>query len=285
MEYDNERGAGQGSPPSRPAGGASVSDDRLVSYVLNSSVRTDVLEGVVDDPVPTEALIERVDASESAVYNALRDLERRGLVRSVDDCWGATGSGHLVADLIEQQGNLCPLLSDDYWRTHDVGALPRRFRIRLTELADAEVYRGSDTDPHAVVREVVERVEAASPDVDIVSPIYQAEYEAVMPDSERSRLLLDRTVVEEALQGVETVEEARTYERTPIRILDVDVGVAVTPDHLMLSLPTIDGQYDSRAEVIATDDRAIAWGEDLFEHYWNLGHPVEEFLADYFQQA
>jgi len=262
-----------------------MSDERLVGYVLNSSVRTDVLEAVVAGVVTTEELIGRVDASESAVYNAVRDLERRGLVRSVDGGWGPTGSGQLVADLLEQQGNLCPLLSDDYWRTHDVSALPRRFRIRLTELADAEVYRGSDTDPHTVVREVVERVEAGSPDIDIVSPIYQAEYEAAMPDSDRARLLLDTTVVEEALTGIEDLETAKAFEHTEVRILDVDVGVAVTPDHVMLSLPTIDGQYDSRTEVIATDDRAIAWGKDLFEHYWQQGVSDEEFLAEYFREA
>jgi len=262
-----------------------MTDERLVGFVLNSSVRTDVLQAVVGDTLTTEELITRVDASESAVYNAVRDLERRGLVRSIDDGWDATGSGQLVADLLEQQGNLCRLLSDDYWRTHDVSALPRRFRIRLTELADAEVHRGSDTDPHAVVREVVDRVEAGSPDVDIVSPIYQAEYESVMPDSDRARLLLDTTVVEEALTGVEDMETAQRFEDTEIRILDVDVGVAVTPEHVMLSLPTIDGQYDSRTEVIATDDRALAWGRDLFEHYWDRGISDEEFLVEYFGAA
>lgn len=262
-----------------------MSDERLVSYVLNSSVRTEVLEAIVAGSVPTESLIEAVEASESAVYNAVRDLERRGLVRSVDDGWGATGSGQLVADLLAQQGNLCRLLSDDYWRTHDVSALPRRFRIRLTELADAEVYRGSDIDPHAVVREVVDRVEAGSPDVDIVSPIYQAEYEAAMPDSDSARLLLDTTVVEEALDGIENMADAKAFDQTKVRVLDVDVGVALTPEHVMLSLPTIDGQYDSRTEVIATDDRALAWGRDLFEHYWHRGVPDEEFLAEYFQQV
>jgi predicted transcriptional regulator len=259
-----------------------MTNDRPVEYVLSSSVRTDVLAAVVDGPVEMAALIGAIDASESAVYNAVGDLERRELVRSVADGWAATGSGQLVADLLEQQANLCRLLSDDYWRTHDVSALPRRFRIRLTDLADATVYRGSDTDPHATIREVCERVEAATPRVDIVTPIYQAEYEAVMPDSEEARLIIDRTVVENALEGVTDPADAHTYEETPVRILDVDVGVGVTPDHVMLSLPTIDGQYDSRSEVIATDERALAWGRDLFEHYWSRARPGETFLAEYF---
>jgi len=34
--------------------------------------------------------------------------------------------------------------------------------------------------------------------------------------------------------------------------------------------------------VIGTDDRATAWGQDLFEYYWRRGRPVESFLAERF---
>ncbi|WP_459193960.1 helix-turn-helix transcriptional regulator [Halosimplex sp. J119] len=257
-----------------------MTTDQIVGYVLSSSVRTDVLSAVVAERRSMEALIDDVDASESAVYNAVGELERKGLVRTVDGERAATGSGKLVADLLEQQENLCRLLEDDYWRGHDIGALPRRFRLRLTELADAEVYRATDTDPHAVVREVRERVERAGTDVHIVTPIYQAEYEAVMPDSPDARLLVDTTVAMEALDRIESPEEAEQWKQTPVRVLDVPVGVGVTDHEAMLSLPTIDGQYDSRTEVIAESERAIEWGRDLFEYYWDRAVPNEEFLAE-----
>jgi predicted transcriptional regulator len=259
-----------------------VSSESIVGYVLGSSVRTDVLLAVVAERRSIAAVLDAVDASESAVYNAVGDLERKGLVRSLETGWAATGSGQLVADLLEQQGNLCRLLADDYWRTHDVAALPRRFRLRLTELADAEVFRASDTDPHAVVREVRDRVERTDTNVDIVTPIYQAEYEAVMPDSPDARLLVDRSVALDALERVDSPDDAEQWTETAVRVLDVDVGIAVTPDEIMLSLPTIDGQWDSRTEVLAEDDRAMAWGRDLFEHYWSRATPNDEFVAEHF---
>ena len=258
-----------------------MSTKSVVGYVLSSSVRSDVLTAAVAEPRSTDGLIESIDASESAVYNAVADLERRGLVRKVDDEWDATGSGQLVSDLLEQQGNLCQLLSDDYWRDHDVSSLPRRFRLRLTELADAEVFRGSDTDPHAVVREVRKRVERTGTDVDIVTPIYQAEYEAVMPDAADARLVVDTTVALEALDRADSLEEVRQWEETDVRVLDIDVGVGVTDNEVMLSLPTIDGQYDSRTEVLAEDERAKAWGRDLYEYYWDRATPNEEFVAEH----
>jgi predicted transcriptional regulator len=277
MESDNER---QESPTER-GGGATVTGGSVFRDVLGSSVRTDVLVRIAGVPSVTEELIEAVDASQSAVYNAVGDLERQGLLRTVEGRHEVTGSGQLVADLLEQQENLCRLLEDDYWETHDVGALPRRFRLRLTELAGAEVFRAPDTDPHAGVREVSKRVEAAEERVDIVTPIYQAEYETVMPDTDGARLVIDTTVLQESLDRVGSIEEARTFEDTDVRLLDIDVGVGVTEDHLMLSLPTVDGQYDSRTEVLATDERALAWGRDLNEYYWERATPVDDFLESF----
>ncbi|PSQ24011.1 hypothetical protein BRD06_08445 [Halobacteriales archaeon QS_9_67_15] len=259
-----------------------MSTKSVVGYVLSSSVRSDVLTAAVAEPRSIDGLIESIDASESAVYNAVADLERRGLVRKVDDEWDATGSGQLVSDLLEQQGNLCQLLADDYWRDHDVSSLPRRFRLRLTELADAEVFRASDTDPHAVVREVCNRVERAGSNVDIITPIYQAEYEDVMPDASDASLVVDTTVAHEALDRVDSLESVRRWEETSVRVLDIDIGVGVTENEVMLSLPTIDGQYDSRTEVFASDERAIAWGRDLYEYYWNRATPNEQLIAEYF---
>jgi len=262
-------------------GGETVTGGSVFRDVLGSSVKTDVLLSVAAVPSETDELIESIDASESAIYNALGDLERRGLVRTVDDRRAVTGSGQLVADLLEQQENLCRLLADDYWETHDVGALPRRFRLRLTELAEADVFRAPDTDPHAAVREVAERVDDSESRLDIVTPIYQAEYEMVMPDREGARLVIDRTVVEESFDRVGSIEEARIFEETEVRLLDVDVGIAIADDHLMVSLPTVDGQYDSRTEVFATDDRALAWGRDLYEYYWERATPSDEFVDAY----
>ena len=121
-----------------------MSTKSIVGYVLSSSVRSDVLTAAVAEPRSIDGLIESIDASESAVYNAVADLERRGLVRKVDDEWDATGSGQLVSDLLEQQGNLCQLLSDDYWRDHDVSSLPRNTSASASSVRRSRNRRGSD---------------------------------------------------------------------------------------------------------------------------------------------
>lgn len=257
-----------------------MGDDTLVGYVVGSSVRRDVLRTIASGTTDTDAVLSELSASESAVYNAFTALNRRGLLRSTDGGWAVTGRGRVVADFLAHQRDLCGLLADDYWETHDTAALPRRFRIRLAELAGAEIVRASETDPHAVVREIAARVANATA-ADIVSPVYHTEYDESMPDSEDARLVVNRAIVEEALAGTDDPAEVDTYERTSVRILDVDVALGITGGTLLLSLPTVDGQYDSRTEVIGEGDRAIAWGRDLFDYYWDRATPVAEFVGEH----
>lgn len=257
-----------------------MGSESLVEFVVGSSVRTDVLSAITRGTTGTDDMLATLDASESAVYNAFSALERRGLIRSPDGRWEATGSGRLVADLVEQRREICTLLADEYWEAHDVSVLPRQFRIRLDELSAVDVVRASETDPHGVVREIAARIGNAE-SVDVISPIYHTEYDESMPDSDEARLAVNKDVVEEGLRTVGNPDEVDTYEHTSVRVLDVDVALGITDGTLLLSLPTLAGRYDSRSEVLGEGERAVAWGEALFEHYWERATPIEEVVAEF----
>jgi predicted transcriptional regulator len=255
-------------------GRESVTGDSVVRYVANSSVRTDVLLAVSDRALDTDGLIERVDASESAVYNALTALERGELIVSADHGWTPTGSGRLVATALADQRALGTLLEDEYWQRHDVSPLPHRYRTTIGALAGCRVARTSDTDPYSLVRELSAIVES-SETPDIVSPIYQPEYARSMPDSPGARLVLDRSVIEEVLRGPEDVE-VRDFEETSVRVMDVALSLCITESDLILSLPKLDGSYDARASVVADHESAIEWGGELFEQFWRRATPIDD---------
>ncbi len=56
---------------------------------------------------------------------------------------------------------------------------------------------------------------------------------------------------------------------------DVSVAVTVTEDCLLLSLPTVDGTYDSQTEFIAETDEARHWGDHLLDYYWESAQPPD----------
>ncbi|KAA9397422.1 DUF1724 domain-containing protein [Haloarcula sp. CBA1130] len=254
--------------------------ESIIQYVRTSSVRTDIIGSLCPGAKSTNELLSAVTASESAIYDALSNLEGRGLVTSMDDGWQLTGTGRLVADTIHRQQRLEELFAVDpqYWESHDTSVLPQPFRCRLPELDEFTVIRGTQTDINRPVREVVTRVESVQ-NCDVVSPVYHPEYEEAMPDSPDSRLVVSCAVIDEML-GKESVSlDMNRYEATTVRVTPVPYALAVADDWMILTLPELDGTWPS-AKIISETDSAISWATDLFTHLWEDATPIETYLAD-----
>lgn len=243
-----------------------------IEYVIGSSVRADILHALAGDAETVAELRETVEASESAIYSAVNDLEGRGLVASTDGTLSLTGSGQLTTDALDRFSAVETLVDTDveYWETHDIDALPDRFRDRLPQLAGCEVRRATAADPHRVVRTVARHIEEASTP-DIVAPVYGEEYASALSSCSSVRLLVDEVVTEQVAE----VDAVEAPPNTTVRVGHVSFALAVTEDALLLSLPDLQGDYDSRTEVIAEHDRARAWGRRLFEHCWAEATPIE----------
>lgn len=258
-----------------------------LGFVLSSSVRADLLRAVADGMATTDDLLTDVDASSSAIYSALGRLEDVRLLEAEGDGWRLTGSGRLVADFLARRDRLGRLLEEagEYLATHDTEALPRRYRLRLSELADADVLEAAEPDPQGLIREITTRLENTA-SVDVIAPIYVDEHGSVLPTIEDSRLVLDESIVATAVEAADSVAdveaELENYVDEAIRISSVDFALTVTDDALLLSLPTLDGSYDARTEFVTEHERGRRWGTDLFETLWAEAEPLEPYVRDRF---
>lgn len=143
----------------------------------------------------------------------------------------------------------------------------------LSALADAEVVRASETDPHRVVRTISEYLDGAE-NLAIISPIYMDQYADKLPDDGNTRLLLDEQLLTEDI-GSPPVDPPAA-DGLDIRVCDIDFALTVTDEAVLLSLPFLDGGYDSGTEIICDDDVAIEWGRGLFEYTWERSQPLED---------
>lgn len=254
--------------------------ESVIQYVRTSSVRTDIIASLCPRAELTSELLSVINASESAIYDALSALEDRGLIISTDDGWQLTGTGRLVADTIHRQQRLERFFAVDpqYWEHHDTSALPQPFRCRLPELNEYTVIRGTQTDINRSVREVVTRVESV-PSCDVVSPVYHPEYETAMPDNADSRLILSCAVIDELLGSESVSVDAAKYAETTVRVTPVPYALAVSDDWMILTLPELDGAWPS-ARIVSETDGAISWASELFARLWANGTPIETHLAD-----
>ncbi|RBI60087.1 hypothetical protein DMJ13_20725 [halophilic archaeon] len=251
----------------------------LIESVLRSNARTHVLLAVADGYNSTQELLDRDLASESAVYNALTELQEHGLIvpsRS-SHRWSLTGAGQIVADHIEHQHQTeSVLVTDlDYWQTHDVTVIPPRFRLRLSALTGGEVVRATETRPAQTVRAIEQRLLNADT-ASALLPIYNERLAEAASDIEFRRVVCDADVFQEVADENGRPELNAT---DGIRITDVSLAVSITDNSLLLSLPTLNSDYDSQTELIVDTDEARQWGKQLIDHYWASANSPEQYTS------
>lgn len=258
-----------------------------ISFVLGSTARREVVSRLADGDGTGREVVTTCEASESAVYDALSRLAERGFVAETDDAWGLTGAGRIVADAIERCERLDDVLGSDpnYWTTHDPTVLPERFRRSIDRLECCEVVRSPDTDPYRAARRVDRAIRAAS-DVAIVAPVYSERHAEALLETgaERRRLVMTPRMVDRLIADEPSGPDA-DLDDLSIRVQPAAASMTVTDRELLLSLPEADGSFDATSELLAEGDAAIAWGWDLFEHYWERGTPIGRWLASEHPEA
>lgn len=258
--------------------------------VFASSVRQTVLLELQASPRQRRDLLDDVDASKSAVYNALNELRDRDLVREGRSRrWETTGLGDIVADYVTEREHANDVLSThaDFWTGHDPTVIPSGFRESLGVLKGCSHLTAPDTEPFRIIGEVVDVLERAAY-VDLVTPIYHDRYAKALEraatassppnrgDAADVRLVLATDVLTE----VEERDDADWDDDNPaVRIADPGFSLLVTDETTMLALPDDDGEYDPGEKLRADTDDAREWGRRLFEHFWRSATPIEAINA------
>lgn len=250
----------------------------FVEFVTSSTTRESALCRLADSPATTQDLCTELDGSESGIYAATNELEENDLIRRDGDEWSLTGIGLVVSELVRNRRRLDELLASDsdYWRTHDVTALPESFRCRLQSLLESDVIQVSDADPAGIVRLIRDQL-VDSERVAVVAPVHFPNLGRALRtvcEEYPGRLIVTDAVIEEVRRHDDGVVPIPT--NLSIRVLDVEFALAVTDETSFLSLPTIDGEYDARTEIVADDEESTEWALDLFEWAWRRATPIED---------
>ena len=255
-----------------------MADSSLIDSLLRSDVRTSILIAIANDCNSTQSLLDSDLASESGVYNTLTRFQEQGLIHSPQaNHWSLTGLGKVAAKIIDncQQTESVLAIDSDFWQTHDVTAIPPRFRLRLSELAGGQVVTATETRPSNAISEIEERLINANA-ISAITPVYDEQLADAGTTGEIERLIFDEAVFDDVIQ--ETIS-SRIEAKETMRVTDVSVTVTVTDDCLLLSLPTLDGTYDPQAVLIAETEEARCWGHRLLDFYWDSAEPLEHYLS------
>jgi predicted transcriptional regulator len=269
-------------------------------FVLTSSVRTDIVLRVFERATPTEALLSDIDASDSAIYDALSTLRNRGLIRERDGGWKLTAHGHLVAESVAAWQSSEDFLARDpaYWKHHEIDVIPAQFRGRLPEIGEYEIVRDTPQEPNRCMDVAISVLEAAER-CDITTPYYSKPHQEAIPRDPETRLLVTRDVLDVSFQRYDDGHREALNDLDPakLRLTDCQFASVVTDDTLKFELPTVSDPPTDRhggtaatgpsdrgsvagttALFVSETESAVRFGRDLFEFLWADSDPIGPYV-------
>jgi len=275
-------------------------------FVLTSSVRTDIVLRVLEATTPTDALLSGIDASDSAVYNALSTLRNRGLIRECEEGWKLTAHGHLVAESVAAWQSSEDFLATDpaFWKNHEIDVIPAQFRRRLPEIGEYEIIRDTPQEPNRCMDVAISMLESAE-NCDITTPYYSKRHQEAIPTDPETRLLVTREVLDVSFQRYKDGhrEELNNLDPATLRLTDCQFASVVTDDKLKFELPTVSEPPTDRhggtaatapsergsvagttALFISETESAVQFGRDLFESLWAESDPIGPYVERQFPE-
>ena len=273
-------------------------------FVLTSSVRTEIVRRVAESTTPTDALLSGIDASDSAVYDALSTLRGRGLLTECDGSWELTAHGHLVADSVSEWLSSEDFRATDpsFWKNHRIDVIPPSFRRRLPEVGEYEIVRDVPQEPNRCEDVAIGMLEAAD-SCDLTTPYYSRRHQEAIPRDPETRLLVTREAIDVSLQRYRDGhrEEWNDLDPASLRLTDCQFASVVTDDKLKFELPALnEGATDrhdgtgatapsehgsvagTTALFVSETDSAVQWGRDLFEVLWADSDPIGPYVERQF---
>jgi predicted transcriptional regulator len=244
-------------------------------------LQDDILLCLKEEPKSLAGLRTRIDARDTSVLHAMKELESEKLVHkdTVTHSYSLTSIGVMYAIMLGQLLRATNALGqmEDFWLNHDISGIPEHLLTGIWALDKASVVRAIPSDLDAIHSKFLDQLKGSTK-ADGVSPVFHPDFVAAMAEiagkGAEVRVIITKEVLDKVRKEVQLKDLARYVKRILInRNLQVythealKVGLTVTDKFLSLGLFTPDGAYDYSVDVMSSDPRALEWGERLFDYY------------------
>jgi predicted transcriptional regulator len=249
-------------------------------FEVSNEDRLSLLRVLQDQEMNVTAIARAIEVTTQEVSRHLSRLTEVGLTeKDPNGPYRLTPFG--VLTLTQIQGLEFTSRHRRYFKNHTVGSLPRRFLLRMGELQVAEYL-----DDVMVVIHIIEKIlkEADEYLLDLNVPYIASAFphirDAFMRGVKGSflhgeSLELPEEMVDERKESFDDEFKAKIsssglYEE---RILEIPLVMYMSEKELaLLSFPKRNAQFDFYG-FTSTDEDALRWCRELFEHYWAKGKP------------
>jgi predicted transcriptional regulator len=249
-------------------------------FEVSNEDRLSLLKELQGREMNVTAIARAIEVTTQEVSRHLSRLTEVGLTeKDPEGPYRLTPYG--VLTLSQIQGLEFTSTHKNYFRNHLVDGLPLRFLLRLGELSDSDYTEDVMVAVHNIEKILKEAEEYL---IDLNVPYIASAFPHIRDAFERGvtgrflrgeSLELPEEMIDEREEAFDDefnlkIRNSGLYEE---RVLEVPLVIYMSEKELaLLSFPKRDGKFDFYGYT-STDEDALRWCRDIFQHYWEKGTP------------
>jgi predicted transcriptional regulator len=254
----------------------------LIAIVTTSEKRKRLLILLRQGPLIWDDIKTRLNVTASGMLPQIKILEDEGLIVKDGRQYLLTDLGRLVVAHLEPFEKTLSVLDQqkEFWREHDLGALPQEFFTRIGEIQNPRIVEAGleeSFEPHNQFLDIIlhsDKVSGLSP---IVHPVYPRFFLSLAEQGREVNLILTKNAYNKIKKEYyQMLLAGLQYENASLSIYEQDVRFAyiVTNHHFSISLFLKNGIFDSTRDLVSHEPSALRFGEDLFSYFLGMSRPV-----------
>ena len=246
----------------------------LLSILTFSEKRKDILFLLQENPRTLSEIKDYFDVRSPEILPRLKEMEAANMIVRQDGMYHLTSLGKVSAIYYKPFLDTLTAIetNEDFWRDHDLSAIPEMLLNRIQELKECRIVRDEHEHIYDTHKAFVENVLSSTRFMGFSSiflPSHPPMFLELARRSVPSSIIVTPNVFFKikSEHGAE-IEEFLNFKHTSLHVYDnAKIAFVVTDRFLSLSLFFKNGTYDPRIDLIGFDLSSIKWGEDLFKYY------------------
>ncbi len=265
----------------------------VLRKLYDSKLRLAILDALKDGPLRLAELRRKVNANAPNTSSKAKDLEDLSLVERSGGQYRLTPYGKATRKMLKKSLRFHATYEKfrEFWNARKTEDIPSDLWLRLGDLAESEIKKGTKVSPTTVYRYCVERFKSIKDRFFVLSAIHELDFRHIfMEKIDRGADVRLITTPEVLDFLVEMAKKDELFKEHAMRLAKKEGGFLIYEDSLTAFLSLADdliildleskeppGHYLS-ACLASSDAQAVQWGLELFDHYAAGSKPVSPSL-------
>ncbi|MDD3248619.1 MAG: winged helix-turn-helix domain-containing protein [Methanosarcina sp.] len=256
----------------------------LINLILFSNRRKELLFLLREEPKDIDTIKELLNVDAGAIQPHIKKMKDAHLILEEKKIYSLSEIGKIIVENMESLLNTIEIfeVNGDHWKTCDLTRIPDFLLERIDELGRCELLEPDAEHLFETPKDFLEEFLSSKEILTFVSyfhPEAPSLYADVAEKGTKQVLCMTENVIERLFSSfpeeADRLSKNKNFKMFVCRKPAPLSSIVVTDRFLALKLFENDGKFRDQM-LIATGEKALGWGKELFWHLMKGAEPLEE---------